>query len=79
TMTVSINSRFAGTATVAVLGDRLLAEQTIEVPQGQSKITVPVGQNWGAGAYATVFVRRPLDVAASRMPGRAIGLAWFGV
>lgn len=79
TMTVSINSRFAGTATVAVLGDRLLAEQTVEVPQGQSKITVPVGQNWGAGAYATVFVRRPLDVAASRMPGRAIGLAWFGV
>jgi uncharacterized protein YfaS (alpha-2-macroglobulin family) len=79
TMTVSINSRFAGSATVAVLGDRLLAERTVDVPQGQSTIQVPVGENWGAGAYATVFVRRPLDVAASRMPGRAIGLAWFGV
>jgi hypothetical protein len=79
TMTVSINSRFAGSATVAVMGDRLLAERTLDVPQGRSTIEVPVGQNWGAGAYATVFVRRPLDAAASRMPGRAIGLAWFGV
>ena len=79
TMTISINARFAGTATVAVLGDRLLTERTVEVPQGQSKVTVPVGENWGAGAYATVFLRRPLDAAASRMPGRAIGLAWFGV
>lgn len=79
TMTVSINSRFAGSATVAVMGDRLLAERTVDVPQGRSTIEVPVGENWGAGAYATVFVRRPLDAAASRMPGRAIGLAWFGV
>ncbi|WP_439573948.1 alpha-2-macroglobulin family protein [Phreatobacter sp.] len=79
TMTVSINARFAGSATVAVMGDRLLAEQTVDVPQGRSTIQVPVGSDWGAGAYATVFVRRPLDAAASRMPGRAIGLAWFGV
>ncbi|WP_168201563.1 alpha-2-macroglobulin family protein [Phreatobacter aquaticus] len=79
TMTVSINARFAGTATVAVLGDKLHSERTVEVPQGHSKITVPVGSDWGAGAYATVFLRRPLDVAASRMPGRSIGLAWFGV
>ncbi len=79
TMTVAINARFAGSATVAVMGDRLLAERTLDVPQGRSTIEVPVGQNWGAGAYATVFVRRPLDAAASRMPSRAIGLAWFGV
>ena len=24
-------------------------------------------------------LRRPLDVAAQRMPGRAIGLKWFGI
>ncbi|MBX9992857.1 alpha-2-macroglobulin family protein [Phreatobacter oligotrophus] len=79
TMTVAINSRFAGSATVAVMGDRLLAERTVDVPQGRSTIEVPVGRDWGSGAYATVFVRRPLDAAASRMPGRAIGLAWFGI
>ncbi len=36
TMTVSINARFAGSATVAVMGDRLLAERTVDVPQGRS-------------------------------------------
>lgn len=79
TMTVSVNARFAGSATVAVMGDRLLAERTVDVPQGRSTIQVPVGTDWGSGAYATVFMRRPLDAAASRMPGRAIGLAWFGI
>jgi uncharacterized protein YfaS (alpha-2-macroglobulin family) len=24
-------------------------------------------------------LRRPLDAAAQRMPGRAIGLKWFGI
>lgn len=79
TMTVSVNARFAGSATVAVMGDRLLAERTVDVPQGRSTIQIPVGRDWGSGAYATVFMRRPLDAAASRMPGRAIGLAWFGI
>ena len=34
---------------------------------------------WGAGAYAVAFAHRPLDQAARRMPGRALGLAWFGI
>ncbi|MEI8143830.1 MAG: alpha-2-macroglobulin [Alphaproteobacteria bacterium] len=79
TMTIAVNARFAGTATVTILGDRLHSERTVEVPQGQSRITVPVAEGWGAGAYAVVFLRRPLDVQAGRMPGRAIGLTWFGV
>jgi uncharacterized protein YfaS (alpha-2-macroglobulin family) len=27
----------------------------------------------------TTTLRRPLDVTAQRMPGRAIGLKWFGI
>ncbi len=51
----------------------------VEVPQGGTRVAIPVKADWGGGAYALVFHRRPLDVAASRQPGRAIGLAWFGI
>ena len=37
------------------------------------------GKDWGSGAYVVATLRRPLDAAALRMPGRAIGLKWFGI
>ena len=42
-------------------------------------IPLTVGRDWGTGAYVVATLRRPLDEAASRMPGRAIGLQWFSV
>ena len=38
-----------------------------------------VGADWGPGAYAVALTHRPLDVKAKRMPGRALGLAWFSI
>ncbi len=38
-----------------------------------------VGGDWGAGAYAVALTHRALDVAEKRMPGRAIGVAWFRI
>ena len=40
---------------------------------------IPVRPEWGAGAYPVAFAHRPLDQAAKRLPGRALGLAWFEV
>ena len=79
TMTVSVNARTAGKLTINVLGDRLLTTQTSDVKQGTTEVKIPVGKDWGTGAYVVATLRRPLDVAASRMPGRAIGLKWFGI
>ena len=79
TMTVSVNARTAGKLTINVLGDRLLTTQTSDVKQGTTQVKIPVGKDWGTGAYVVATLRRPLDVAASRMPGRAIGLKWFGI
>ncbi|MGM4922419.1 alpha-2-macroglobulin family protein [Tardiphaga sp. 804_B3_N1_9] len=79
TMTVSVNARTAGLLTINVLGDRLLTTQSIAVKEGQSQIKIPVGKDWGTGAYVVATLRRPLDAAAKRMPGRAIGLKWFGI
>jgi uncharacterized protein YfaS (alpha-2-macroglobulin family) len=79
TMVVSVNARTAGKLTVNVLGDRLLTTQTIDVKEGTAQVELPVGKDWGTGAYVLTTLRRPLDVAASRMPGRAIGLKWFDI
>jgi uncharacterized protein YfaS (alpha-2-macroglobulin family) len=79
TMIVSVNARTAGLLTINVLGDRLLTTQSIAVKEGQSQIKIPVGKDWGTGAYVVATLRRPMDTAAKRMPGRAIGLKWFGI
>jgi alpha-2-macroglobulin len=79
TMVVSVNARAAGKLTVNVLGDRLLTTQSLDVKEGTSQVRIPVGKDWGTGAYVMTTLRRPLDAAAKRMPGRAIGLKWFGI
>jgi uncharacterized protein YfaS (alpha-2-macroglobulin family) len=79
TMVVSVNARTAGKLTINVLGDRLLTTQTTDVKEGTAQVKIPVARDWGAGAYVVATLRRPLDAAALRMPGRAIGLKWFGI
>nr|HAQ95041.1 alpha-2-macroglobulin [Afipia sp.] len=79
TMVVSVNARTAGKLTINVLGDRLLTTQSADIKEGQNKINIAVGKDWGTGAYVVATLRRPLDAAAQRMPGRAIGLKWFGI
>jgi len=79
TMVVSVNARSAGKLTINVIGDRLLTTQTSDIKEGTSQVRIPVGKDWGTGAYVVATLRRPLDVAAQRMPGRSIGLKWFGI
>jgi uncharacterized protein YfaS (alpha-2-macroglobulin family) len=79
TMVVSVNARTSGKLTINVLGDRLLTTQTSDVKEGTAQVRIPVGKDWGSGAYVVATLRRPLDAAALRMPGRAIGLKWFGI
>ncbi len=76
---VRIEARFPGTALVLALGDRLLTMQEVQVPAEGLTVELPVTADWGAGAYVTALLYRPMDLAAKRMPGRAIGLAWAGV
>jgi alpha-2-macroglobulin len=78
-MQLRINSRFAGTATIAILGETMHASKLIELKTGENVASLPVEAGWGSGAYAVVFAHRPLDQAARRMPGRALGLVWFAI
>jgi uncharacterized protein YfaS (alpha-2-macroglobulin family) len=79
TMTVAVTARNAGQVTLNIVGDHLLATQTAAVKEGTTELKVPVGRDWGAGAYIVATLRRPLDAPAQRMPGRAIGLQWFAI
>jgi uncharacterized protein YfaS (alpha-2-macroglobulin family) len=79
TMTVAVTARSAGRLTLNVIGDRLLASNTLEVKPGAVQVKMPVGRDWGTGAYVVATLRRPLDAPAQRMPGRAIGVRWFSI
>lgn len=79
TMQVRLAPRFAGKATLAVISDRVNEIRTIDVAANGATASIPVKAEWGASAYLVVLAHRPMDTAAQRLPGRAIGLSWFQI
>jgi len=81
TATVTIASRFAGKAIVTIIGEGLLETHTLDVTAAGATVDLTVGADWTPGAYVTATVIRPMDDSAgeTRMPARAIGLAWLEV
>src|SRR6202042_3873926 len=74
-----IASAFAGKATVALVGDKIERFIDVDLVFGDNIVPFAVGGDWGPGAYAVALTHRPLDVGAKRMPGRALGVAWFAI
>jgi len=79
TMYVAVTARTAGRLTLNVFTDHLVATKSYDVKPGIAHALLPVGSDWGTGAYLVATLRRPLDAPAQRMPGRAIGVKWFGI
>ena len=79
TLTAKISARADAKATLAVIGDKTHALVLADLKKGENEVKIPVGADWGAGAYAVALAHRPLDKAAQRNPGRAIGVAWFAI
>ncbi len=79
TMNVAVTARSAGRLTLNVFTDRLVATQSFDVKAGSARRSLTIGKDWGTGAYLVATLRRPLDAFAQRMPGRAIGVQWFGI
>jgi uncharacterized protein YfaS (alpha-2-macroglobulin family) len=78
-MTVAVTARTAGKVMLNVVTDKVVATVSRNVQPGLNEIRVPVGRDWGNGGYVVSTLLRPLDQAAKRMPGRAIGVQWFSV
>ncbi len=79
TMRVNIEPRFSGRATIFVVSDRVRLSQVVDIAPGGTQVLIPVEADWGSGAYVVALAHRPLDAAARRQPGRALGLAWFSI
>ena len=79
TATLRIVPRYAGKALVSVLSDHVIAMQTVDVVEGENTITLPVTDDWGAGAYVTASVIRPMNTASEQNPARALGLSYAKV
>lgn len=79
TVNVKIEARYAGKATVQIVGEGLLAAREVDVPEGGITLPFTVGEGWGTGAYVLASLYKPMDVKAKRMPSRAMGVAWFGI
>ncbi len=71
--------RHAGKALITVLSNRLIDMKAIDVGAGENIVELPVTGEWGAGAYVTATVIRPMDVAAGHNPARALGLSYAAV
>jgi uncharacterized protein YfaS (alpha-2-macroglobulin family) len=79
TAKLRIATKQGGKALISVLSGGLLSMQEIDVPNGGGEADVKVGEGWGAGAYVTAMLYRPLDESLKRMPSRAIGVQWLGL
>ena len=78
-MTVAVTARTPGKVTLNVIGDRMISTVSEDVSAGTARLRLPVGSDWGSGAYVVATLRRPLDARAERMPGRSIGVQWFSI
>ncbi|GAB5447141.1 alpha-2-macroglobulin family protein [Gymnodinialimonas sp.] len=79
TATLRIVPRTGGLALVQVMTDRLIDQQIVQLGDDPTDITLPVTDDWGAGAYVTATLIRPLETASGPVPTRAIGLAHAAV
>jgi alpha-2-macroglobulin len=81
TATLFVKAPFAGEAEIAIASDRILAMRSISLPEGGATVEIPVDSGWGGGVYALVSAYRPsaFNAPQRRGPGRAVGVAWFGV
>ena len=76
TAQLRIVPRYAGTALITVMSNRVIDMQAVEVVEGDNLIPISVTEDWGAGAYVTAQVIRPMDVSDGRNPARSLGLAY---
>ncbi|MEL7116864.1 MAG: MG2 domain-containing protein, partial [Pseudomonadota bacterium] len=79
TATVRIVPRYSGKALVSVVSNRLIDMKAIDVVEGENIVELPVTDDWGAGAYVTASVIRPMQVEQGRNPARSLGLSYAAV
>ncbi|MEH0072091.1 MG2 domain-containing protein [Pannonibacter sp. Pt2-lr] len=76
TAILRLKPKTEGVAIINVFAEGLLETKTVEVDGSETEVSLAVTDDWGAGAYVTATLLRPMDIDAKRMPARSLGLAW---
>ncbi len=71
--------RTAGKVLVQVVSSRVISTLAVDAVAGENTVTLPVTEDWGAGAYVVATLVQPLDSASAHDPLRALGLAHASV
>lgn len=79
TATLRMVPRYAGKALITVMSNHLIDMKVVDVTKGENLIPLSVTDKWGAGAYVTATVIRPMDAASGHNPARALGLSYAPV
>ncbi len=79
TARLRIVPREAGRALVTVMSNRLIDMKVVSVGTGETIVDLPVTDEWGAGAYVTATVIKPMSVEQGRNPSRSLGLSYAPV
>jgi uncharacterized protein YfaS (alpha-2-macroglobulin family) len=79
TAKLKVSSRYAGELLITAGSESLVTVQTASLGANGGEVSIPVTAAWGAGSYVTATLYRPGEAQESRMPMRAIGIAWLKV
>ncbi|MEO0883670.1 MAG: alpha-2-macroglobulin [Pseudomonadota bacterium] len=72
---IAVQSPYDGLAQIVVATDKVLSVQNREVSAEGTRISLPVTEEWGEGAYVMVTVYTPRNPALQVKPRRAVGVA----
>lgn len=68
---LSVNAPFSGVGELVVADRGVRSVQTVQIPEGESEITLPIGRDVSTDLYALLSVYTP---GADAQPRRAVGL-----
>ena len=75
TAEITIVPPYDGQAQIVVATDRVLSVQNLNVTAGGTRVSLPVTDAWGEGAYVMVNVYTERDPVLQAKPRRAVGVA----
>ncbi|MEL6259128.1 MAG: alpha-2-macroglobulin family protein, partial [Pseudomonadota bacterium] len=76
---ISIVAPYDGQAQIVVATDRVLSVRSQPVSKDGTRVSLPVTEEWGEGAYVMVNVYRSRDPVLRAKPRRAVGVAYVPV
>ncbi len=79
TAEITIMPPYDGQAQVVVATDKVISVQNISVQESGTRVTLPVSETWGEGAYVMVSVYTDRDPVLRAKPRRAVGVTHIPV